>query len=781
MAATVPGRYIVELSTEPVAARVAPMGKRGLRSQTAISHRAVIRAEHDRVRATLLKNQATVLTSMDTVVNALVVQIPDARASVLSSVPGVKRVHAEREFHLVLDHALPLHKVPDAWNMVGVDNAGAGIKIGFIDTGIDATHPGFQDSSLAIPDGFPKVNAASDVAYTNNKVIVARSYTSLLTRKDPDPSAADHIGHGTATSMCAAGVTTAGPQATIAGVAPKAWLGSYKVFGSPGVNDSATESAILKALDDAVADGMDIINISLGSTLAPLPANDPEVTAIEQASALGVIVVVASGNNGPDPATVGSPATAPSAIAVGASDNDRFFAASASLSSGATYVAIPGSNSATASLTTAPMVDVSKLDGDGMACGTLPADSLRGSIALILRGVCTFEQKLNAAQQAGAVAALVYTDAARPTPIPMSAGASTLPSEMVGYIDGIAIKQGLPGTSSATLDFSLHPSYTSPDALADFSGLGPNPDGAIKPDLVAVGANIYTAAQRLDPSGELYDPSGYGIFDGTSFSTPLVSGAAALIKAARPGLTTAQYRSLVINNTGTISYTPGTPARVQQAGSGILDVSAALRATAAMSPTSISFGIGATAAPISRSLTITNLGTASETFSVSAVPTAGAPVPSLSTDSVTLDPGASTTVALSFPAPGLSAGQYEGFVAVTGATSGVESRVPYWYAISSESPAYITILDSATTLRRGALVADAVVFHVADNSGILLQNIVPTVTAVSGGGSVVAVVSRTSDSPGAFSVNVRLGPTAGTNVFRITAGDISLDVPLVSQ
>src|SRR5690242_17793103 len=118
-AATVPGRYIVELSTEPVAAHVAPMGKQGLRSQAAASHRALIRAEHNRARAALANSQATVLDSMDTVVNALVVRIPDARAAALASVPGVKRVHAERVFHIVLDHALPLHKVPDAWNMVG--------------------------------------------------------------------------------------------------------------------------------------------------------------------------------------------------------------------------------------------------------------------------------------------------------------------------------------------------------------------------------------------------------------------------------------------------------------------------------------------------------------------------------------------------------------------------------------------------------------------------------------------------------------------------------------
>src|SRR5690348_1643421 len=122
-AATVPGRYIVELSTEPVAAHVASMGKRGLLSSDAASHRAMIHAEHNRARAALVKNHGAVLESMDTVINALVVQIPDSQAATLSSLPGVKRVHPERTFHLVLDHALPLHKVPDAWNMVGIDNA----------------------------------------------------------------------------------------------------------------------------------------------------------------------------------------------------------------------------------------------------------------------------------------------------------------------------------------------------------------------------------------------------------------------------------------------------------------------------------------------------------------------------------------------------------------------------------------------------------------------------------------------------------------------------------
>src|SRR5207237_4675269 len=100
VAATIPGRYIVELSTEPVAAHVAHMGKRGLQSQAAASHRAQIHAEHSRARTALARNQATVLESMDTVVNALVVQIPDTKAAALARVPGVVRVHPERMFHI---------------------------------------------------------------------------------------------------------------------------------------------------------------------------------------------------------------------------------------------------------------------------------------------------------------------------------------------------------------------------------------------------------------------------------------------------------------------------------------------------------------------------------------------------------------------------------------------------------------------------------------------------------------------------------------------------------
>ena len=443
-AAAVPNQYIVEMSGDPVAVhlvRHAP-GK-SIRSQGAKQRRAQILEDRKPIRAQLEAARAQVLDSVDTVANAFLVTIPDAQAASLASIPGVIHVYPVRRFKLNLDHALPLHRVPQAWHQVGLGNAGAGIKIGMIDTGIDIGHPGFQDPTMTAPSGFPLVNAASDLAFTNGKVIVARSYASLFQSPDPDPSARDRVGHGTGTAMAAAGTQNTGPLATISGVAPRAWLGSYKVFGSPGVNDGTTDAAILKAIDDAVADGMDVINLSLGSLEAGRIQSDIEVQALENASALGVIVAVVSGNDGPDPNTINSPGTAPSAITVGGSNNDRIFAATAVVAGGAPVLAIPGSGANSATPVSAPLADVSTFDPTGLACQPLPAGSLQGRIAFILRGNCNFEVKLDYAQQAGAVAALVYADPVQQSPFTMGVGAATLPATMIANSDGVLIQQQL--------------------------------------------------------------------------------------------------------------------------------------------------------------------------------------------------------------------------------------------------------------------------------------------------------------------------------------------------
>ncbi|MGH9661499.1 MAG: hypothetical protein ACRD96_23330, partial [Bryobacteraceae bacterium] len=179
----VPGRYLVELDEAPTGSR-----------------RTQIRAQQQRARGALALAGADVLDSLEHVANALIVRIDEgdagSNAARLASIPGVRRVHPVRELHLLLDRALPLHHVPEAWALAGVGRAGAGIKIAIIDTGIDIDHPGMQDTALTPPTGFPKTGADGDEAFTNQKVIVARSYARLLPRQETDLSPRVRVGHG---------------------------------------------------------------------------------------------------------------------------------------------------------------------------------------------------------------------------------------------------------------------------------------------------------------------------------------------------------------------------------------------------------------------------------------------------------------------------------------------------------------------------------------------------------------------------------------------------------
>jgi minor extracellular serine protease Vpr len=773
-AAAVPNQYIVEMAGDSVAVHIARHAPgSGIRSQAALSRRAQIREEQKPVRAQLAAAGARVVESLDTVANALIVNIPDEKAAGLHSVPGVVRVYPVRRFKLALDRALPLHHVPEAWQQIGLANAGAGMKIAMIDTGIDVQHAGFQDPSLDVPSGFPLVNADSDLEFTNNKVIVARSYASLFETPDPDKSARDHVGHGTATAMAAAGVMNTGPLATISGVAPKAWLGSYKVFGTPGVNDTSTDAALLKAIDDAVADGMDVINLSLGSIEAARTQKDIEVQAIERATAAGVIVVVVAGNDGPNAETIDSPGTAPSAITVGAAKNDRLFAATATVSGGAPDVAIPGSGANSATPITAPIVSVAALDQTGLACDPLPAGSLTGRIAFILRGVCNFEVKLDNAQQAGAAAALVYADPQEQDAFIMGVGVATLPSSMIANFDGVQILQQIAQNPSltATVSYTMAPIQASTDGLVSFSSQGPSGDVALKPDLIAVGVNFYTAAQTFDPHGVLYSSSGYTVTQGTSFSAPLVAGAAALLKAARPGLTNAQYKSLLVN---TASPASGT---IVQTGAGSLNMFAALQATAAVEPVAIDFFVGNGDPNVTGSLTVSNVSAVSTVFELTAVPQGGGPAPALTPSSVSLAPGQSAQVALKLSATALPPGQYQGTISIADTSNGVAIQAPYWYAVPSNIPAQITVLYISDSNPQIQQLPGAVLFRVTDTSGIAQTNIQPVVTVISGASSVASVDLEDKIIPGAYGITLRPGPQGFTKtVLGIQAGDVSMNV-----
>jgi len=774
--ATAPNRYIVELSTEPVAVHMRAQGRQALRSAAATAHRGRIRAEQATAQTAIEQAGGHVTRGVENLKNALMVTIDDARAAQLASLPGVKKVYPVRMFRMLLDHALALHRVPDAWTQVGIGNAGAGARIALIDSGIDNSHLGFSDAGFTAPDGFPK----GDSRYTNNKVIVARSYVSMLPNPDPDLSPADHVGHGTATAMAAAGVQAVGPLATIGGVAPRAYIGNYKVFGSPSANPSASEDAIIAAIDDAIADGMDVLNLSLGFDVAFQLDSDPEQQALENAAALGVIVVCSAGNNGSDPMTIGSPASAPSVIAVGATGNNRIFSPRAIAGDGQQYRAQAAAALSDSTISvTGPLTDVAPLDGTGLGCSAFPANSLAGTIALISRGTCTFEIKVNNAAAAGAAGALIYNNVDSAL-APWTAGAATLPAVMISMAEGLALQKQLAAPLTMTLDLSQAPVYNDPAHLESFSAAGPNIDFSIKPDMVAVGGNVYTAAQKLDGAGVVYSATGFAVESGTSFSSPIVAGAAALLKASRPGLTSAQYRSLLINTAATSYSTPGTQSRVQQAGAGSLDMLAAVNATAAAAPVSLTFGASTGTVALTRTLTVWNLGTTTDTFQLAVTPLDGSSVPDLPDTSIQLDPGASVDIPVRFAAAGLSPGIYDGFIQIQGTQSSVTTRVPYWHGVASGHAARVTLLNTSNGGRAGATIPNAMYFRVTDENGLPVVDARPNVLTVSGGGSVSGLYQITG-APYTFDTYVRLGARPGANVFRIQVGDLTRDVTINGQ
>ncbi len=760
----VPDRYIVELSGEPAATQTG-------RLKNLAEHHPAIRAQQRQVGAELEARQVLVVTAIENVANALVVMAPGMTRQQLEQVPGVKRVHPVRRYHLATDHATGLQKMPDAWAQIGgYAMAGKGIRIGILDTGIDVTHPGFTNSDLKMPSGFPQVDLDVNRKYTNGKVILAKNY-------DPtNADARDAYGHGTAVAMIAAGWPNSGPFGLLIGMAPEAYLCNYKVFPDDG--SGAMDSSIIKALDDAVGDGMDVVNLSLGSVLAVRPDLDPLVQAVERVANYGVIVVIAAGNDGPYLNTMGSPGIAKSAITVGNSWNDRVFAGSAVIDGYATFPVVPASGGPY-SPASGTLLDVSTLDKDGLGCGALPAGSLANHVALILRGTCTFEVKLSNAQTAGATAALVYATAADPDAFVMSVGTATLPAAMLSNSDGLRVKTQLVQTADlkASISFDRSPVWVNSAKMDSASSNGPSPEYLIKPNLVAVGNSVSTAWTSVDGQ------SPYLVGAGTSFSAPMVSGAAALLKAARPGLRGDQYRSLLINSSAPFSTDGSNALDVQQGGAGRLDMLAALTSTLTtdIANSSVSYGVG-TGPSINQTpiFTVSNIDKKADHITLDVRPIGSGPAPAvIYTTSFDLDGGATKWLGAQFIAEGLTPGAYQGFLVAKSANTGQEMRIPYWYAVPSNVAHVINWMNPDDgTAEAGS--TQYIVFRTIDAAGIPVA-VDPTVTPGDDSGRVLSLENLDPDIPDTWVATVKLSATAGSNSFTIQVGDFTKEVTIVGH
>ena len=585
------------------------------------------------------------------------------------------------------------------------------------------------------------------------------------------------MGHGTGTAIAAAGGYALTPYGPISGVAPKAYIGNYKVLDVNG----GTNDVIAKAVDDAVADGMDVLNLSLGSyvdSYSDIDNRNVAVAAVEAATAAGVIVTVSAGNSGPGSVTLGDLAQAADVITAGAIRNDRFLAYSIAVDGVAPYAGVTGDGGNPGIAISAPLLDAATLDPSSLACSSLPAGSAAGTVVLVLRGNCTFESKINNVAQAGGVAAIIYNS---PTGNPLTTGgqslaSATLPTLFLNRQDGLDLLARLsaaPGLP-VTLDFSHAAGFAQQPSLTSFSSRGPSLARALKPDLVAVGQDLVTSGQNTFPDGELYNPSGFVVEQGTSYSAPLIAGAAAVLKAARPGLTVAEYRSLLINTALPAIVDIDNPATVSQAGAGSLNLAAALNAPVAAYPTALNFGQSTGSFHASLTLTITNLA-GPDTYSVSVSPAGDglAPVPSM--DSFPLDAQGAQAVVLTLDAAGLAPGEYQGSVTLTGTQSAASLRVPYWFAVAGNTPAGLSIVNTATQVPPRT-TARAIVFRVVDVAGLPFTGTLSPRATLVGGDGIAGQPVRVGTVPGTYAIDILTG--TGTMQLSISVGSLTSTVTI---
>lgn len=695
-----PFAVIVELESEPVAAhqRLSErIPRRGVdfEAPSARIYEAKLESEHAdfKARAALVSPNLRVRAELHKLANAVSIEVSETALGAIAALPGVKRVEVVKELHTMLNSSVPLMNTPALWDRLGgVGAAGQGMKIAILDTGIDIANPLFLDAGYTTPAGFPKTNNGSE-ALTNNKVIAAKSFLR------PSSNAGDQNGHGSNVAGIAAGSVTTSPLGTISGVAPMAYLGNYRVLGKDG---SGSTDLIAQGIEQAVADGFDVLSLSLGGDAGTGP--DITVNAVEAAVAAGRVVVIAAGNvgDGSAPMTITSPGTAPSAITVGATTNGHVVGPVINVSGpGAVSAVLTGIGSTKGASSTAVFdtglgpLPYTYADPPGRGCDGILAGSLNGKIALIERGTCSFATKINNAGTAGARAVIIFNrDPSEDTEgssgggdnlFTMDTTGTAIPSFFVIRSKGLALRDFVLANPGATISIESFGSGSfTPDVLADFSSRGPSILEGLKPDVTAPGVIIYSAA-ILSKTGDVVDPSGFLAISGTSQATPHVAGSAALIKQLNPSFTPEQIKSALISSATTDVFTAADKAArvgVLDAGGGRVDLARASSISATFSPASLSFGIRKlkkSDVSASIDLNITSMVDGQNSFTIGVQqlnPGDGITVTS-SSGPASLARGQTGTATITINAiVGSQKRDYTGYVLVSG--GGQTLHVPYW-------------------------------------------------------------------------------------------------------
>ncbi len=502
----------------------------------------------------------------DVIIGGVAMVLPENQLGLLAKQPGVEAIYLDELAVIDTDTSPKFVGATKFWKELGgVENAGEGVVVGVLDTGIWPEHPSFSD-----PDPAGKPYPAPPASWTgttcefgsaipgdapftcNNKLIGAQRFMATYQANQTllageFLSARDDNGHGTHTASTAAGnygveaVMLGAPRGKVSGIAPRAHVVMYKVCGDAGCYH--TDSAA--AIQQAIIDGVDVLNFSIGGGANPY-SEAPDV-AFLNAYAAGVFVACSAGNSGPGPDTVGH--RGPWVTTVAASTHSRTFEAS---------VTLVADNSDTLTLDGASITGGYTGDvvlaadyGDALCLSPFAPGTFSGQIVVCERGIIARVTKSFNVAEGGAGGMILYN--------PVLQGLSTdphyVPSIHIENDAGAALLTFLAGHTGVvgTLSGGIKVKGQG-DVMAAFSSRGgPGQTlGVSKPDITAPGVQILAGNTPLGatqgpggmgPYGELFQAIG-----GTSMSSPHVAGAAALLMDLHPGWTPGQVKSALMTS-----------------------------------------------------------------------------------------------------------------------------------------------------------------------------------------------------------------------------------------
>lgn len=664
------------------------------------------------------------------VLNGFAVKITPDEAFGVMHLPGVAAVDAAEFLQPEMDSTVPLIGAPSAWEAVGgAVEAGLGVRIAIVDTGIDSNHPFMRDEGMpAPPADYPAatmhlrgegadgrvLNYPEPARFVNGKVIAARAFPSpemvegmsddaLLSTFKPFSG-----GHGLHVAGIAAGRQTTAVLPTfwgqtasipVAGVAPMAWVLNYKYdfTDAPGGNyttgaNVAATPELIAMLDQMVLDEVDVLNLSEGHVtfLIDHPSEHPLAKAFDGAAGAGIVVVVSAGNSGANGRT---------SLSGGFKYSDKILAVANTTTTSSTdirvevvgtgapapeLVAAPRGNIAITQTIAAPLV----LAPDG---GCQVAPGAAGAIVVAVavgEGTCSYAERAQVQKTAGA-AAILYAYNNR-----VLGGTSTtpvvLPAVAVGTRGGSALVEWLgsgPADARATIQPGVLRGYNAvPDLLAPSSAQGPGIDWSIKPDIAAPGTSIVSSMSSV--VGSTVTPR-FASSSGTSMSAPHVAGAAGLIRSAHPDWSAERIRSTLINTANrSVAVSQGAtsrPANPTEGGPGRLDLTHALDPGAFLTPATASFGKIEAGATNERGIRVTSTLAANSRWTVAVERGGGDGRVTVSGSELDVRPNSSAVLTVALDTTGLTESEHWGDVVLRETGSDRVLRLPYFAYVDTPS------------------------------------------------------------------------------------------------